>query len=106
MSSRQLKAYTECTQYFYDFEVLDREFVETSDSEKEELWQRLLLPSLGHEQGCFFLRFLAGCIGGFVSSKLFLLVVGSSNSGKGVLTELVQRASNCRSVAQSPGTTS
>jgi hypothetical protein len=40
----------------------DRPFVEAFNSEKHELWQRLLHPSHGHEQGWPFLRFFAVCL--------------------------------------------
>jgi hypothetical protein len=92
MHSRQLIQYTECTHYFYDFEIIQRDFREASDEEKTELWGNLLEPSLGKEQAAFFLRFLAGCLGGYTSWKLFVMIVGGSNSGKTMLTALVDSA--------------
>jgi phage/plasmid-associated DNA primase len=59
---------------------------------KNELWTRLLEPSLGYEQADYFLRFVAACLASFTSWKLFLMIVGSSNSGKIILTTLVDTA--------------
>jgi len=92
MHSRQLMQYTECTHDFYDFEFIQTDFREASDEKKTELWGNLLGPSLGKEQAALFLRYLAGCLDGHTSWKLFVMIVGGSNSGKTMLTTLVDSA--------------
>tara|TARA_B110000977_G_scaffold157276_1_gene200279 strand:+ start:621 stop:2873 length:2253 start_codon:yes stop_codon:yes gene_type:complete len=57
---------------------------------KEEVCDKLFLGVFGtHEVAKYFLQCLARSIAGDIGDKLFFIVQGRTNSGKGVITELV-----------------
>jgi len=69
----------------YDWETPNQELV-------TEIWNKCILEVYGKEQGEFLLAVMGRAAAGYVEDKMLYIILGNTNSGKGVMVNLLEKA--------------
>jgi hypothetical protein len=69
----------------YDWDMLDTEL-------QEQIWSKCIKEVYGEEQGKFLLAVLGRAAAGYVEDKMLYIILGNTNSGKGVMVALMEKA--------------
>lgn len=74
------------------FEKVKYDWEEPNEELIDEIWTKCILEVYGEEQGKFLLAVLGRAAAGYVEDKMLYIILGNTNSGKGVMVNLLEKA--------------
>ena len=74
------------------FQKVKYDWEESNPDLVSEIWNKCILEVYGQEQGEFLLAVLGRAAAGYVEDKMLYIILGNTNSGKGVMVNLLEKA--------------